>query len=555
MTKKNILLLALIFILGLSLRFYRLNLNLPELYIDETGGQYLMRLSLVKPGLGTSPLALTLFYNIFSFTTFFGLTPLGARSAAALFSGFIPVSAFIFFNQIKHKQKTTIALLGAFFTSLLPWSFLIARIAHVHIPIIVSLSCLSAHSFLKHDSLKSYLLSLTFLGLAAFYYPSIIFIAPFHFLLILYYASLKLTPPQKQKMFTGFSLLAIGLVIIFFFKYGGFGPENRGVDLAIWRDPNTIYDTNHNRGLSWISSPSILTLFTDPKNVAPLAYNKVTANLAVFTRNYLSFFSFDWLFLRGDAILRHSTGQIGYFYPVLIPFLIYGAFRFFRNSDKKTQALFIVWIFASPLAAAITKDGAGYLLRGITLLPFLTYFIALGIVDSLNFFTYKTHKFFYSLILTFLICYSAFYFFYGYFHVYPYQTSTARAYEYGFKDLSDFQTSNDNAILLIIWDGYYPLGHFVFWQNVPPQEFAQYKLEEIVIGESHFHHPSPNLYFVKPYKSTDVDAFIKQYQPDYLVLPDPYYLRYPGDLVGESAKPVKIINYPNGEPNFTIYRL
>lgn len=554
MNKTTKLILVAIFILGLFLRFYRLNLNLPELYIDETAGQYFMRTSVLHSELIPSSAVQRLFYNSLSFTWFLGLNPLGARSAASLFSSLIPLSAFLFFKQIKHKSNLAIALSGAFLAAILPWSFLIGRIAHVHIPIIVSLTCLSSFYFLTAQKLRHYFYSLFFLGLAAFYYPSVIFITPFMASLILYYASKQLSPSQRRQLTFAISILTIIVIAVFAFKYRGLNPSSRGVDLAIWRDPNTVYDTNQNRGLSWLSDPTLFSLFTDPKNLAPLIYNKATANLGIFVRNYLSFFSPDWLFLRGDAILRHSSGQMGYLYPVLLPFLLYGAFRFFKTADKKTQLLFLVWILASPLTGAVTKDGAGYLLRAITLFPFLTYFIALGLVESLTFLK-SVPRFIYSLILALLVSYSAFYFYFDYFHAYPYRTSTAHAYEYGFSDLSDFQVENNNSTLLIVWDGYYPYGHFLFWQKILPKEYAQYQFEDIVINNSHFYHPLPKLYFVKPYQSKDISEFVARYHPDYLVLPDRYYINYPDDLVKESEQPIKIISYPNGEPNFTIYRL
>ena len=553
--KQTYIFLFLIFLLGFFLRFYRLNLNLPELYIDETTGQYLMRLSVLHPNLSPNSIIQIYLYNLLSFTTILGLNPLGARSAAAFFSSLIPLAIFLFFTQVKHKSNLSIALIGAFLTAILPWSFLIGRISHVHIPIIVSLTCFSCFYFLSAKKLRHYLYSLFFLGLAAFYYPTIILIAPFISLLILYFASQALNQKQRQQL--PFIILGLGVVIlcIFFFKYQGFNLNSRGVDLAIWRDPNTIHDTNQSRGLSWLSQPGLFTLFTNPKQISPLAYNKVTANLTIFTHNYLSFFSPDWLFLRGDAILRHSTGQVGYFFPVLIPFLLYGIFRFFTTADQKTTWLFLTWIITTPLVAAMTKDGAGYLLRAITMLPFFTYFISLGLVDSLNFIKTKILKLLYCSIFSLLIIYSTFYFFFGYFHVYPYQTSTARAYEYGFKELSDFQIQNNNAKLLIIWDGYYPFGHFLFWQNIPPLEYTQYQFEDIVIGESHFYHPSPKLFFAKPYKTQDLQQFVQQYQPQYLILPDRYYVNYPSDLPDKSNLPVKVINYPNGKTNFLIYSL
>ena len=268
----------------------------------------------------------------------------------------------------------------------------------------------------------------------------------------------------------------------------------------------------------------------------------------VFTRNYLSFFSPDWLFLRGDAILRHSTGLVGAFYPFLIPFMLYGAFRFFKSADPKTRKLFLVWILVSPIPAALTKDGAGYLLRAVTMLPFLTYFCALGIVDSFGLIS-KKWRWPYGIVVALIGFYSAWSFFYGYFHVYP--ALSARAYEYGFKELSDFQVANDRKTMLVVWDGYYHNGDFRFWQRTPFDQYEAFKLKQIVIGESTFWQTFPNLYFSSPKSLEDYKNFVKQYEPAYVILPDRYFVSI--DQIEKFLDLVEQIKYPDQTPALTIY--
>ena len=529
-----------ILIVSFLLRFYRLNQNLPEIYADETSHY----LHLIQG---------TLYNCIFSFTWFFGLNPLGVRAAAAFYSSLIPLAIFLLASRLSKNQ--TVPLVAAISSTFLPWSFLIGRIGHTHIPLLVITSTLSAYFFFGKSKL-SYSLSLFFLFLSAYFYQSVIVIAPFVFLLIGYYLYSSLKPKQRRfgLLAVGVSLLFIGL--LFVTRYQGFNPASRGLDLAIWRDPNTTHFSDKYRALSWASKSDLFSFWLPSEALAaPLVYNRLTANLSIFTRNYLSFFSPDFLFLKGDPILRHSTGQFGVFYPFLLPFIIYGAYRFFLTAKPKAKHLFLVWILASPLPAAITKDGSGYLLRVITLLPFLTYFAALGITDSPSWFKTKWLRLLYVLGLSLVGIYSAFAFFFSYFHVYPYQLETARSYEYGFKALSDFQVENDGASLLIVWDGHYPQYHFYFWQQIPEPEYRELVFEDIVVGESHFYHPAPNLYFVNPYTTNDVLEFVDTHQPDYLVLPDRYFVKYPTDIISKDEEAVKQILYPTGEVAFSIYPL
>mgnify|MGYP005850132507 CR=1 FL=1 len=535
---KTCLILLGILIVSFLLRLYRLDQNLPEIYADETG-HYLI---LHEPHF---------FHRLYSFTWLLGVNPLGVRTAAALYSSFIPLVVFILASRL--SKSRFVPLVAATLSVFLPWTFLIARIGHTHIPLLVITITFSAYFFLGKTKL-GYLFSLLFLLLSAYLYPSAIIITPFVFLLTGYYTYHSLNPRQRRYSLLTICLSLLFIAALYITRYQGFNPDSRALDLAIWRDPNTTHFSDKYRALSWASEPGIFFLPSE-ELAAPLVYNRLTANLSIFTRNYLSFFSPDFLFLKGDPILRHSTGQFGVFYPFLLPFILYGAYRFFLTAKPKARHLFLVWILASPLPAAITKDGSGYLLRVITMLPFLTYFAALGITDSLTWFKAKGLRLVYILSLSLVGLYSAYAFFFGYFHVYPYQLETARSYEYGFKALSDFQVENDGASLLIIWDGHYPQYHFYFWQQLPESEYRELVFEDIVVGESHFYHPAPNLYFVNPYTTTDVLEFVDRYGPDYLVLPDRYFVKYPTDLVPEDEKPVKQILYPTGDVAFSIYPL
>ena len=209
----------------------------------------------------------------------------------------------------------------------------------------------------------------------------------------------------------------------------------------------------------------------------------------------------------------------------------------------------MLWILISPVPAAITKDGAGYLLRVVTMLPFLTYFCALGIVDSFNL-IHKRLKPYYFIFLSLIFIYSVYYFLYGYFHVYP--ALSARAYEYGFRELSDFQVSHENKTVLIVWDGYYHNNDFRFWQKTPFDQYESFKIKQIVIGESTFWQTFPNLYFSSPKSVDETKVFIKQYHPDYIVLPDRYFVKYPMEIE-TLLTPIEKIKYPDQTTALTIY--
>ncbi len=547
---KATLLLGLIFLLGLFLRLYRLNLNIPPLYADETGHYFYEQVTLA------SGLVMATFKYIFSATWLFGLTPFGVRFLSAFYGSVAILIGYYFASRVTKSMGSNLYLrVGLIYSVLLvimPWNYMISRIGHTHIPVIVLLSLIHLIIYLHAKSWQGKLISLIPYFIGGYFYPTLIIMAPF--VLFLLFKELLLENSLNIKyLFSVLGVIILAVLGIMIGKYQVFNNAGRGLDLAIWRDVNTPWQTDKYRALSWSSEPTIFSFGQPPEQLAnKLVYNRAMANLSTFAHNYFSFFSLDWLFFKGDAILRHSTGQVGAFYPFLIPFLLYGAFVFFGTADKKTKQIFLIWILASPIPAAITKDGAGYLLRVVTMLPFLTYFCALGIVESFNL-VKKNLKIPYGILIGLIGLYSAYYFFFGYFHVYP--SLSARSYEYGFKELSDFQVKNNNAPMLVIWDGYYHNNDFRFWQNTPFDQYNSFKISEIVIGESHFNQTFTNLYFVNPKSLNDLQRFLTVIPVDYIVLPDRYFINYPTEIDAEFATPSAVIKYPDQTPALRIYNL
>lgn len=543
--------LSLILVLALFLRFYRLDLNIPQLYADETGHYVLYNFVLGKSSGFWSFFYNKVFYGTFSLTWIFGLNPLGVRSAPALYGAI--TSLAVYFLAYSVSRNKTVSLVASLLTAISPWSYLISRLGHTHVVIIALLSALHAGLFLRAKNLKGYLVSYFFLFLTLVYYPSMVVIAPVVALSLFPFVLTRLSAQKRTAVLVSASVLSLFLGLATLNHFRVLEVSGRGLDLAIWRDVNTPYQTDKYRALSWNSEPSLFSFGLPPEQLAnKLFLNRISANLSIFTKNYLSFFTPDWLFLKGDAILRHSTGMVGAFYPFLLPFMLYGAFRFFKTVDPKTRNLFLVWILVSPIPAALTKDGAGYLLRAVTVLPFLTYFCALGLVESFNL-VRKNWRWPYGAVIAIIGLYSAWSFFYGYFHVYP--ALSARAYEYGFKELSDFQVASEGRTMLIVWDGYYHVGDFLFWQKVPLVEYEKMKITPIGIGETTFWKTLPNLYFTVPKDTKNVAQFIKDYQPAFLVLPDRYFVKYSDDLLKLTAGKVYEIEYPDKTTAFTIYTL
>ncbi|MBU1200451.1 hypothetical protein KJ953_02845 [Patescibacteria group bacterium] len=544
------LILAIILVISFFLRFYRLGINIPSLYSDDLG--HLQMLFSIQGQITILGLFSKFLHLLFTFTWALGPTVLGIRFATALYGSLIPLFMFFFVKAVNRKN-IQVALVSSALSTVLPWSFMISRGAYTHIPLIIILTLVHLTLFIKAKKITQYLVSLIPLLLAANYYPSMIVITP---LVIPFYAHhlyrKTKTKKQKQAILITTMMLAFTIIAIFFTRYNGFTKQSRGVSLVITNDVNVTAETNLYRGYSQKTSPSIFSFGLPTETVAnKLLYNFPAAVVRQFTENYLSFFSPDFLFLKGDSVLRHSTGQFGVFFPVLLPFMVYGAFIFFNKTKKKHKQLLLLWIIISPIPAAITNDGAKYLLRVVTLLPLLTYFSALGITKYISLFKAKT-KTIISTVVFSAILFSAYGFFFGYFHVYP--TLSAQSYEYGFRELSDFQVENNNQPLLVLWEGPYPNSYFRFYQQTKLSEYFGFNTKEIIIGNSLFYQTFDNLYFSWPKSKQDLDSFLTQYQVPHIAFPKTYLLNNPQYTPAFSLPP-ELILFPDLSTAFTIYKL
>lgn len=539
--------LLLIFLLALSLRLYRIDQNIPPLYNDEVGGPLAYSAILAQ----SHSIGSYLQHFFFSFAWLYGNTPFGVRFPSALYGSFFTIA--IFALAFKISKNKHIALVSSLFSAILPWQFMLSRIGHISITLMIIFITLHFASFIKANKTREYIYSLIPLFIAVYLYPSLTVLGPIGMVLVFIYIYKSLPASRRLRIGGIGAFIALLLFIILSARFNLLSLSGRGLDLAIWRDVNTTFDTNHFRGLSWNTSPTIFSFGLPPAQLADkLFLNTATANLSIFAKNYFSFFSPDWLFLHGDPILRHSTGLMGEFYPFLAPFLIYGAYKFFQTEKKKTKVLFLVWILASPIPAAITKDGAGYLLRVVTMMPLLTYFCAFGLVESFKLIKPKW-KVTYGVSVGVIALYSIWYFFFGYFNIYP--TIAGHAFEAGFKELSDFQVAHQEKTMLILWDGYYPYTQFLFWQNIPVKDYEKLKITPIGIGQTTFWKTLPDLYFANPMQNIDVANFIDRYHPTYIVFPDRYFVKWSGDLLTLTDKKVDQIDYLDKTTAFTVYTL
>jgi len=102
----------------------------------------------------------------------------------------------------------------------------------------------------------------------------------------------------------------------------------------------------------------------------------------LFLKNFFSHFNPNYLFIQGDGNLRHSTGQMGIFYPIDSIFLLLGLAFIVRKPTKKTIFLILWWLLAL-VPASITK-AVPHSLRTILALPAPQLIIAYGFIKAFS---------------------------------------------------------------------------------------------------------------------------------------------------------------------------
>lgn len=509
--------LFLIFLVlsSLALRLYRLDLI--QLYADEAG-HYLLFHQIQTRGLH-------LYERLMTFTWIFGLNAFGIRSASAIYGAIFVLVAYYFGKNV---ISVKVGLISALISAFLPSYFLLSRIGHTHIQLVLILTTLSLALLTKAKSTKSIIISLIPLILASYTYFSLLVITPLFVSLIFIYI---FRGSAKKIISHSWLLLVVFLVILgIAVRYQVFDHKSRGMDLLISNDVNTYAVSDEKRGL-------IMNM-----KIAPFVYNKISANVDIFVKNYLSFISPDWLFLKGDSILRHSTNTVGTLYPFLLPFLLYGIYHFYRFGSPHLRLYITLWLLIAPIPAAITKDGGGYLLRAVTMVPVLVLWSAIGLSKT------KTK---WLPIVCLVAMYSIGRFFIEYHFVYP--TQAFHSFEYGFKDIAQFQLENKNASLLLVWQGYNPDLLFRTFQNVSPDAFFR-PPQQFILGETEFFMTSKNLVFSAVKSTADLAEFQAKYDFEYLVVPDPYFFKF-SPSVEQKKRLVKEIMYPNQTVAFSIYKL
>jgi 4-amino-4-deoxy-L-arabinose transferase-like glycosyltransferase len=298
----------------------------------------------------------------------FGLNALGVRFPSIL-AGTLSV-LFTFLLARRLFKKDSIAVLAAFLMAIEPWSLFLSRVA-VEANLASFFIIAGAYFFLVGLERREFQsVSLLFFGLSLFTYNSARVFVP---LLVL--GLFWIYRGEWQKVERRYRLMA-GLIFLVFL--GGMvisvlSPSGQArYKWVTLIDEGAIQAINQARGDSAL-----------PGFLSELIFNKGTYSAVNFAKNYLSYFSPQFLFFKGGSQYQFNIPRYGLICPVQIPFILLGIWYLFKKRKENPARLIFAWLLLAPIAGSLTRD-APHTLRVIVVLPIWQIISAVGLVGGIG---------------------------------------------------------------------------------------------------------------------------------------------------------------------------
>lgn len=302
-----------------------------------------------------------------------------------------------------------------------------------------------------------YILSAVVFGLNLFSYHAARFVTPVIVLALLFLNRRSFLKSKLLKCFAGIFLLFITVAFATFIS----GSKTRVADTSIFKQ-NSVADRQYE---------AIFRGF--PQTVERVFNNKVLNVINSFSKNYLQYFSLEFLFTKG--VSESTYGMIpgrGVLYFFELPLAIICLWQIIRTKDKHwLYVLFVLMVCEIPVALA-KGERAGN--RAAIALPFWQVISGYGAVVLISFlrkfFSKKLVISFFSFIIgVFLLFFLEDYFFHA-----PTQNAPFMAYPW--KAIGEFVASDESKYDKIVISRNFsePQTMIAFYLKMDPKEFQKH---------------------------------------------------------------------------------
>lgn len=264
-----------------------------------------------------------------------------------------------------------------------------------------------------------------------------------------------------------------------------------------------------------------------------ILYNKVTYFAVSSFKNYISYLSPDFLFLKGGSHYQLSVPDTGLLYWINLPLFYLGIILLLKHPSKHNRFL-LLWLLLSPVAGSITRDSP-HTTRAIVMLPLPMIISALGLNFLVTKFKWKAAVltlFFLGLVVGGKQYISA---------LRAYQTHYSWAWQYGYKQVIQYIKLQYPGYDQVIFTKRYGEPHIYMAYYWPwnPSDYQKNKSWD-------YH---ANWYWVN---ALDKISFVNDWEISSMAFkPNTLVITSPGSEI--PGREVKRINFLDGQPAFIIY--
>jgi len=465
--------LTAIILLGLFLRFYQLGKNPPALDWDEASLGY-NAYSILKTGADEFgrkfPVSIRSFEDykpavyvylaipgifLFGLNEFTTRLPSAVAGTLSLILTYLVVSelfTFIKFDQFNRPKKTQLALLTTLLLAISPWHLQFSRVAfEANTGLFFVLAGILF--FLKglYNS-RWFVLSGVLFAFSFYSYHSPRLVVP---LLLFGWTVMFFKTIWRQKWWVIASLILAAVILIPFVKEAVSEGRARFTSVTVLNPEERLKD-------------SITRIIYDKEAgicCAKLIHNRRIVYFKEILNGYLDHFNLDFLFLTGDAPLRHHAVDMGLLYIWEAPFILLGILQLLKYQNSR---ILFWWFLAAPAASALTT-GTPHAVRALTYLPTYQIFTAVGLFHFYrNLLPKLRFRYILSIGLSVLVVLNVFYYLNSYYIHTPVEASAD--WQYGYKqavvEIKNWESQVDKVIMTYAYDQ--PHVFILFYDRIDP---------------------------------------------------------------------------------------
>ena len=469
MKYKVYIFLVLIILLAFILRFYKVSEVPPSLNWDEVSIAY-NAYSVLKTGkdewnqsfpihfkaYGEYKLPAQIYLSIPGIY-FLGLNELGVRITPVIY-GTLNVLVMFFLGRAIFASNLA-GLVASFLLAISPWHIQLTR-GSFESSLATFFICLGVWFLVKgFKEPKWYVYSMIPFALSAFSYNSARIFTPL-FLVAVFLIYRHHLFKYKKMIILAITLFTILLLPLTPYLLSG-ERSSRYKLVSITDDPGLVLRINENRGNSKLPEPF-------PR----LIHNKVTYVATSFTKNYLSHFTPQFLFISGAPHKQHHVQNIGQLYLFQSLFLLMGLWGLFKFNHK-FKKLLLAWLLIAYIPVSVTGDSIPHALRTLITAPTYQLICAFGFLIFINWIK-KYSKFIqFSLIVGLLIfvVLSLGYYLNQYYNIYP--RNYSRDWQYGYQQAVSYVNEHKNEYDQIVFSRHYGEPHMftLFFLKLDPSKY------------------------------------------------------------------------------------